>query len=218
MKHMSTRFFSIFSTLVQQYYRHKGMTRFRQSPGVVAYLQRVIRLERLVRRHLEGLNKSIKSPRAAQNAANRVLTPLQTLSIYHDAMKADEFPLDFDTMPLGVIAMQILRIVSNTIDRANTGEADIVHESYTYFAVDVFLSSSIPQDPFYGIVGTRPKAWSLTQQIIERLVSLSYTRTHAELCIVPLPLNPTHEAEFASTAAIFGGPNSPESPNDWIDT
>ncbi|KAH5777361.1 hypothetical protein HBI16_077840 [Parastagonospora nodorum] len=139
----------------------------------------------------------------SQNATNRGLTPLQTLSIYHDAMKADELAPGFDTMTLGIIAMQILRVVSNTIDRANTVEADILHDSYTCFAVDAFLSSSIPQDPFYGIVGTHPKAWSLIQQIIER---------------VALPRNPTHEAEFASTAAIFGGPNSPESPNDWINT
>ncbi|KAH3973094.1 hypothetical protein HBI26_104030 [Parastagonospora nodorum] len=139
----------------------------------------------------------------SQNATNRGLTPLQTLSIYHDAMKADELALGFDTMTLGIIAMQILRIVSNTIDRANTVEADILHDSYTCFAVDAFLSSSIPQDPFYGIVGTHPKAWSLIQQIIERVALLR---------------NPTHEAEFASTAAIFGGPNSTESPNDWINT
>lgn len=131
-------------------------------------------------------------------------------------MKADEFAFGFDTMTLGVISMQILRIVLSTIDRACPGEAYIHDEAYTCFAFDAFLSSSFPRDPFYGVAGTRPEAWSLIQQIIKCLGNLSYTRAVADQRIAALPRNPANEAEFASTAATFGGPNSPESPNDWI--
>ena len=216
--HKSTRFIGVFSTLVQQDYHHDGLVRVRHCPDDVDVTQPAVILERLVRRRLKDLSKSIKSPRAAQNAANRDLTPLQTLSTYYDAMKADEFALRFDTLTPGVIAMQILRIVSNTIDQAYTGEANVLDEPWTYFAVDLLMSSSIPNDPFYGVVGTRPKVWSLIQQIIERVGNLSYTRALAEQCIVALPRNPAHEAQFPSTAAIFGGPNSPESPSNWDDS
>ena len=40
-------------------------------------------------------------------------------------------------------------------------------------------------------------------------------RAEADLCIMSLPRNPKHKAQFAPTAVIFGGPNSPEIPDSW---
>jgi hypothetical protein len=100
-------------------------------------------LERMVRHLLSSKSKTIKSPRAAQNAANRDPTPFQTLSIYRDAMKEDELALRFDTMTLGMFPVQIMRIIQNALRRSNDSGMNGLDERYAVAATIAFLSPRI---------------------------------------------------------------------------
>jgi hypothetical protein len=99
-------------------------------------------LERMVRHLLSSKSKTIKSPKAAQNAANRDPTPFQTLSIYRDAMKEDELALRFDTMTLGMFPVQIMRIIQNALRRSNDYGIDGLDECYAVAATIALLKSS----------------------------------------------------------------------------
>jgi hypothetical protein len=146
------------------------------------------------------------------------LTPLQTLSTYRDALKADEFTLRFDIMTFGIICVQVMRIVQVALRDFDVPDGSFLDERASVMAVQTLLDCSNPRDRLYGALGKRPKVWSIIQQIIERVGNLAYIRAEADMGVVNLPRNPKHDRQFAPTPVIFGGPYSPENPdgeNSW---
>lgn len=62
----------------------------------------------------------------------------------------------------------------------------------------------------------KPEIWDVLDHLISRVGNMCYLRAEAHRGTVNLqPRNPAYEGQFLPTAAVFGGPNSPEVPEDW---
>ena len=62
----------------------------------------------------------------------------------------------------------------------------------------------------------KPQIWNVLHHIISRVGNMCCLRAEAHRGTIKLqPRSPAYKGQFLPTAAVFGGPNSPEVPEDW---
>jgi hypothetical protein len=172
----SARKLSFFSVLVRQTWPHKvdsGVAR-RAKPQGSTDNEPIYILERVVKHRLGEMVKSPSTSGTSRKTPSWNLTQLQTLSTYRDALKADEFALRYDSMTFGIICVQVMRIVQVALRDIPVSDISFLDEHTTAMAVQILLDCSNLRSRFYGILGKRPKVWSIIYQIIDRIGDLAY--------------------------------------------
>lgn len=128
-------------------------------------------------------------------------------------MKEDEFLLNFDIMTLDLIANKMIHVIKAWLRDFGDLEAGSIPGSKVSLKCirDIAMASAI-----LSSANKKPEIWDVLDHLISRVGNMCYLRAEAHRGTVNLqPRNPAYEGQFLPTAAVFGGPNSPEVPEDW---
>ncbi|KAF2661533.1 hypothetical protein K491DRAFT_647330 [Lophiostoma macrostomum CBS 122681] len=163
-------------------------------------------MEYLINRHGEDyvfvVNRQGKQ--RVQGIRNRDLSPLQTLSIFKDAMKDDEFPIRFDMFTLYKTchhlfsALQTIILQSpadNPLGKSLFETAEGTPGNSAYFMI------TMAERPDWRMPIL--KAWHVVQETIDKTN------------VVASAPHPAYARSLLSPDQVFGGPNSPEHPGKW---
>ncbi|KAI4605018.1 hypothetical protein J4E83_010889 [Alternaria metachromatica] len=210
-KNLGGRKLEIFSAFVRQASAFDGLKRvmLKTDENGKNKNEPIWLLERVVRHRLENKSKTSKHGKRRKQE----LSPLQTLETYRDAMKEDEFLLNFDIMTLDLIANKMIHVIKAWLRDFGDLKASSVPGSKVSLKCirDIAMASAM-----LSSANKKREIWDVLDHIISRVGNMCYLRAEAHRGTVNLqPRNPAYEGQFLPTAAVFGGPNSPEVPEDW---
>ncbi|KAF2660439.1 hypothetical protein K491DRAFT_774652 [Lophiostoma macrostomum CBS 122681] len=170
-------------------------------------------LERLV---ADYLNRKIENtgPRASKMARRSTtnLSPLQTLAIFKDAMKEDEFDIRFDILTIGSLCTQLSRSIEAILQKhrgTDTWRQDLGGSRICFTLIPALAA------PQHNHLPLLLKICHLLQETIDRVGNASYLCAEAQRGILDSARHPRLENLFLPADKIIGGPESPESPGQW---
>jgi hypothetical protein len=194
-----------FSTFVQQLWGKHSDTKLRQNDSVgAAYMRRGVVLERMVTAHIDSRAKNTGVPPLRNG--RHMLSHLDMLPTFKEAVHEDAFPCRFDAASLGLPFTHFLRSVQQLASLK-------VNDSAFPDTVRKILGRSIREDflhpPNHGI-------WILLGQLIEKHGSTIYHNTVADLRVMRGPLLPAEEDEDLATERILNRTTTVEAMEAWM--
>lgn len=193
------RYLKIFSALDQEFERRNG--EFER-----AAFDPICMMERLIINHMQETRKKRYTRLQHQEKG---LTPLQTLSVFKKAMKADEFAVRFDVSTLNTVCIQLMRAIQSHYQVHQSHRGDMM---FTQTAMDLITNSSKRDDPKLS------KVWSLVQEVIDNIGNHSYLNAGGNHNILHLARDPNWEKQHISMEELLAGLDSPKHPEDCYST